>query len=200
MSIKKNVNFLLYFSTIHLLLISCASSPVNDFFGIKMYPLDEQNFQIVDYSAEKGISYKSSPKMNPNLFAWAEIEINTIKVIVQNNTKEKIPLNYNVDEFVLVTNEKSFYLEKGNRIKYTDRSEIKPNSSFEISLELPADYWKTLGGQNNYVDETQLTKDILKGYSKSGTKFNVGKENIKYILIKFGHSATLVLKAVATKS
>ncbi len=182
------------------ILYSCASTnAIDDFFGIKMHPLDEPSFKIISYTPEKGVSYLSNRKMDNRISAWAEVNVNTIKVKVVNNSDSKIPLNYNVDEYVLLTDENSFYLEKGDRQKYFDKSQIEPNSSFEITLELPADYWKTMGSSVNYTDQAKLTKDILKGYAKTGTKLNVVKENIKYILIKFGHTATIVLKPIPEK-
>lgn len=182
------------------LLLSCsAANPIDDFFGIKMYPLDENSFKIISYSPEKGVSYTSNRRMDNRISAWAEVDVNTIRIKVVNNTETEIPLNYNLDEYVLVTDEDSYYLGKGDRQKYFEKSKIKPNASFEITLELPADYWKTAGGFGSYTDRTKLTKDILKGYSKTGTKLNVVKEKIKYILIKFGHNTTILLKSVPEK-
>ena len=182
------------------LLVSCsAANPIDDFFGIKMYPLDENYFKIVSYSPEKGVSYTSNRRMDNKISAWAEVDVNTIKIKIINNSENEIPLNYNLDEYVLVTNEDSYYLEKGDPQKYFEKTKIKPNSSFEITLTLPADYWKTAGGFGSYSDQSKLTKDILKGYSKTGTKLNVNKDNIKYILIKFGHNTTILLKNVPKK-
>jgi hypothetical protein len=179
---------------------SCSSTnAIDDFFGIKMYPLDEASFKIVSYSPEKGVSYLSNRKMDNRISAWAEVDVNTVKVKVLNNSDNEIPLNYNIDEYVLVTDENSYYLEKGDRQKYFEEAKIKPNSSFEITLDLPADYWKNSGTSVNYTDQAKLTKDILKDYSKTGTKLNVVKDNIKYILIKFGHNTTIILKAVPEK-
>jgi len=190
---KNNYKFLLFGLVIILLFTSCgASNPVNDFFGIKMHPLDEESFKIVGYSVKDGISYKNSIMMDPNLSAWAEITVNDVKLIVQNKTNKDIPLNFNVDEYIIITNEKEYILEKGDRIKYDSKRKIKSNSSFEITLGLPVDYWKTSGGSVS-------TSYMLKEYSKVGTNLNVVKKNIKYILIKFGHSATIVLKAVPEK-
>ncbi len=182
------------------LLVSCsAANPIDDFFGIKMYPLDENYFKIVSYSPEKGVSYTSNSRMDNRISAWAKVGVNTIKIKIVNNSENEIPLNYNLDEYVLVTDEDSYYLGKGDRQKYFERSRIKPKSSFEISLELPSEYWKTAGGFGSYSNQTKLTKDILKSYSKVGTKLNVNKDNIKYILIKFGHNTTILLKSVPKK-
>ncbi len=197
MVIKKNVIRLFFFSITLLIFTSCVpSNPVNDFFGIEMHPLDEQGFEIVNYTIEEGINYKSSIMMNPNLFAWAEISLNEVKIIIQNKTEKAIPLNYNIDEYVIVTDEKSYYLSKGERSKYTSKRKIKPNSTFEIGLLMPENYLQTIAATNNYTDQSKMFKNFIRDYSKAGTKLNIVKENIKYILIKFGHSATIVLKAV----
>ncbi len=200
---KSNTNIYSIMFLIFLLFLfnACAATnAIDDFFGIKMHPLDEPSFKIVSYTPEKGVSYLSNRKMDNRISAWAEVSVNTIKIKIINNSKNEIPLNYNIDEYVLVTNEDSYYLEKGDRQKYFEKSQIEPNSSFEITLELPADYWKTMSSSVNYTNQTKLTKDILKGYAKTGTKLNVVKENIKYILIKFGHTATIVLKPIPKKT
>ncbi len=200
---KDNLQFslqiFLLFISIFLFNYCSATNPINDFFGIKMYPAEEKSFKIISYTPEKGVSYTSNRNMNTNIFAWAKINVNTIIIKIINNSKEAIPLNYNIDEYVIVTNEDNYYLEKGDRKNYFDKSQIEPNSSFEITLELPADYWKTMGTSVNYTSQAKLTKDILKEYSKTGTKLNVKKENIKYILVNLAHNITIVLKHVPKK-
>jgi len=194
---KKNILRLFFFSITLLIFNSCVpSNPVNDFFGIEMHPLDEKSFEIVNYTVDDGINYKSSIMMNPNLFAWAEVGLNDVKVIIQNKTDKAIPLNYNIDEYVIVTDEQSYYLSKGERAKYSSKRKIKPNSKFEIALVMPENYLQTIAATNNYTDQTKMFKNFIRDYSKAGAKLNIVKENIKYILIKFGHSATIVLKAV----
>ncbi|MEE9430311.1 MAG: hypothetical protein V3V16_04675 [Melioribacteraceae bacterium] len=199
---KKRERFLKISIYIFLILVitSCGTSnPVNDFFGIKMHPLDEQSFEIVGYSVKDGISYKNSIMMEPKLSAWAEVSINDVKIIIENKTDKEIPLNYNVDDYVIVTDEKEYRLEKGDRIKYTSRRKIKPNSKLELSLGLPTNLMQSLTASNNYTDTDRMFNSVVRDYNKAGTKLDIAKENIKYILIKFGHSATIVLKAVPEK-
>ena len=72
-----------------LLFYSCGSlDPVNDYFGIKMNPEEEESFRIVSYNEEKGIKYQSSMSMDSDVNAWAEIGVEDF--VVPGNRPELI--------------------------------------------------------------------------------------------------------------
>ncbi|MBK7106455.1 MAG: hypothetical protein IPH62_14335 [Ignavibacteriae bacterium] len=173
----------------------CGSlNPINDFFGIHMNIDEEQNFKIVKYNEIDGISYQNSISMDPKINAWSEITSNEIVLKIINNSNQEIPLNYTVDQFILITNEKEYNLGKGERADYISKSIIPVNSSQTFILELPINYTNISQNLSN-KSETELTKEILRDYSKTGNKLNVDKENIKYIIARIG-SSTILLKKV----
>lgn len=184
---------------ISLVLVSCASTnPINDFFGIQMNPEEEQNFQIVKYNETDGVTYQSSRDMDPSISAWAEIGVEDVRIKIVNTSKQSIPMNYNVDQFIIITNEKQYVLEKGKRDKYFSHTSIEPNSDVELFLKLPNDYVTNFNQQFEVSNGTELTKRVIQDYSKLGNQENVNKENIRYILIKLGRRV-LLLKRVPKK-
>jgi len=179
-----------------LFFVSCASTnPINDFFGIQMNPDEEQNFQIVKYNEMNGVTYRSSTNMDPSISAWADIGAEDVRIKIVNASKQSIPMNYNLDQYIIITNEKQYVLEKGKREKYFSHTSIEPNSNVEITLKLPNDYVTNFNQQFEVSDGTQLTKRVIQDYSKVGNQENVNKENIRYILIKLNRRV-LLLKRV----
>ncbi|MCB9209724.1 MAG: hypothetical protein H6610_05415 [Ignavibacteriales bacterium] len=177
---------------ISFLLFGCGSSSnLNDFFGIQMNPTEENNFKIVSYNDTEGIKYQSSVNMNPNINAWAEIGVEKIYFKITNNSNLTIPLNYDSDNFVIITNEKEYYINKGNRYEYFYGNKIDPNSYDEIALKIPSDF------SQDFVkrEGAMLQKDIMGDVSKNWSPNTILKENVKYILLKF-ENIVIVLKKV----
>ena len=178
-----------------LFFVSCASTnPINDFFGIQMNPDEEQNFKIVKYSEKNGVTYQSSRDMDASISAWAEIGAEDVRIKIVNNSKQSIPMNYNLDQYIIITNAKQYVLEKGKREKYFSHTSIEPNSDVELILKLPNDYVTNFNQQFEVSDGTELTKRVIQDYSKVGNQENVNKENIRYILIKLNRRVLLLKK------
>lgn len=189
---EKSVIFLkvkLIFITLLLMLNACSSlKPINDFFGIQMNPSEEQNFRIIHYDEINGVTYKNSLNMNPNINAWAEIRIDDIRIKIVNNSETEIPLNYITDEYVIITNDQDFILDKGDRLKYSQYKNIKANSSVELFLNLPQNFNMDF----TYKYYQNITKHMLQDFDKLGYRKNIFKENTKYILIKLGDRKILL--------
>jgi len=178
-----------------LFFVSCASTnPINDFFGIQMNPDEEQNFKIVKYSEKNGVTYQSSRDMDASISAWAEIGAEDVRIKIVNNSKQSIPMNYNLDQYIIITNAKQYVLEKGKREKYFSHTSIEPNSDVELILKLPNDYVTNFNQQFEVSDGTELTKRVIQDYSKVGNQENVNKDNIRYILIKLNKRVLLLKK------
>ncbi len=190
-----------YFSFFLVLFISglfwnCSSTnPINDFFGIQMNLPEENHFKIISYNEFDGVKYQSTAKMEPAVNAWAEVSVDDIRIKVVNTSPRKIPLNYNLDQFVIITDEKEYILEKGSRIEYFSKASIEPNSEVEFILKLPNDYISDATNRFEFKSGSKLTYDMLRDFSKFGNAVDVNKENIKYIVIKLS-DRTLVLKKV----
>jgi hypothetical protein len=185
----KNISFIILAV---LFSVSCSSfEPVNDFFGIQMNPLDEQSFTIIGYDNNKGIQYQSSAKMDAAINAWAEIGVEDITLKIVNNSPREIPLNYDIDSYVIITNEKDYIVNKGNRYNYFYGNKIEPNSSDEVKLKIPSDFAQDFVKREGAL----LKKDILGDVSKNWSQQSVLRENVKYILIKLS-DITLLLKKV----
>lgn len=175
---------------------SCGSTNlINDFFGIQMNPLQEKYFKIISYNEFDGVKYQSTAKMEPSVNAWAELSVDEVRIKIVNTTPRSIPLNYNLDQYIIITDEKEYVLEKGDRFSYFAKKEIEPNSNIELRLKLPNDYVLDAQERIRYNDATDLTKHMLQEYSKMGKNLNVQKDNIKYIIIKLS-DRTIVLKKV----
>jgi len=65
---------------------------------------------------------------------------------------------------------------------------IQSNSSIELVLELPKDYWKTVSAMQN--------PDYMKDFTKEQSTVMFDKEKIKSIQIKLGYTKTIILKPV----
>ena len=177
-----------------VLQIGCASSQnLNDFFGIEMAEEDADNFKIVSYEPSKGANYYSNSRMNTQLYAWAEVQPQIIKLKVVNMTENEIPFNYNTDQFTLVTEAgDEFILLKGDRIDYPGQDSIMPGKSVEYALELPMNFWQSSGistaseaGPNSY-------KDFWKGENS----LQLVKEKIKVIKVELAGEKTIFMKPV----
>jgi len=166
---------------------------IDDFFGIKM-PLEElEYFKIVAYTESSGISYQSSPNMNPNILAWAGLEGDELRIKLINNTDSAIPLNYDSDQFVIVTKgDKEFICTKGSIITYNNLLEISPFGSVELLLDVPQNYWATVGMKNYQSSNENYVQDIWKGQNT----LVFDKADIKYIRINLGFTTNILLKLV----
>ena len=187
--------FRLALSIIPLLFLThcTSSSAINDFFGIKMNPAEIDYFRIVAYTESSGISYQSTANMEPNVFAWANIEGGILRLRLINNSQESIKLNFDSDQYIIVSNDnKEIVCLNENIISYNNRSPIQPNNSVELLLELPQNYWETIGMKNTQSSNENYTTDVWKGQNT----IVVEKEKIKYIKIILGFSETLILKPV----
>ncbi len=177
-----------------LFLTNCSSSSaINDFFGIKMNPAEVNYFRIVAYTESSGISYQSTANMDPNVFAWANIEGGVLRLKLINNSQNPIKLNYDSDQYIIVSNNnKEITCLNGNIISYNNYSPIQPNNSVELLLELPQNYWETVGMKNIQSANENYTTDVWKGQNT----IVVDKEKVKLIKIILGFSETIILKPV----
>ncbi len=175
-------------------LISCSPlNPVNDFFGIHMNLDEESSFQIVSYNDVDGITYKNSINMNPKINAWAEISTKEITVKIVNNSNVNLPLSYTTDQFILITNENEYVLGKGEREDYISKNSISANSSQTFYLELPIDY-SNISLSPSQKNLTELTREVIRDYSKSGSSLNISKENVVFVVVKIGSTSILLKK------
>jgi len=185
------------FLTLTILLGSCASQrPLNDFFGIRMNPADEAYFIIHGYSEHNGVYYESTSAMNPLIYAWAQLGTNDIRIKIINNSKQSIPSSYNQDNFMIVLSDgNTFVLSKGDPLDFPGDKTLFPNTSLELRLELPSDFWETIGMK----DPQSYTADYMKKFWRGENKLNVIKENIQKIVVELGKKYTIVLKPVLKK-
>jgi len=174
--------------------VKCSSSSaINDFFGIKMSSSEIDYFKIVGYTETSGISYRSSPNMNPNIYAWAGLEGDILRIKLVNNSNTPLPLNYDSDQYIIVNkDDKKFICNKGNIITYNNMSPLAPNSSVELLLELPQNYWETVGMRNSQSSNENYTHDIWKGQNT----LVINKKDVKQIVIKLGFTTNIILKPV----
>jgi len=172
----------------------CSSSnAVNDYFGIKMHPTEADKFVIKAYTERTGISYSSTTNMNPNIFAWGEFGQDYFKIIIVNNSANPIPLSYDMDQYTLVMNDGEEYVfTKGDRFNYTTNNPLEPNTSFELSLDLPQSFWQTVGTKNAQSDKAIYTADFWTGHNT----LSLEKERVKYIQIKLSLTTDIILKPV----
>lgn len=191
----KKIILILFYSALGLFFTNCtATTAVDDFFGIKMNPSEINYFRIVAYTESSGISYQSTANMDPNIFAWANIEGNYIRIKLVNNSAIPLTLNYDRDQYILINNENQEMLcLNGNIITYSNLSPVQPNNSIELLLEFPQDYWSTIGIKNTQSSNSNYTHDVWKGQNT----IVVEKESIKYIKIILGFTTTIILKPVS---
>lgn len=176
------------------IIAGCSSSgAVNDYFGIEMHPSEVDRFVIKAYTERTGISYSSTPNMNPNLFAWGEFGHDYFKIILVNNSAIPVTLSYDMDQYTLVLNNGEEYIfTKGNRFTYNSNDPLEPNSSVEFSLDLPQNFWETVGTQNVQSTNTSYTTDFWTGQNT----LNFEKEEVKYIQVKLSLTTDIILKRV----
>lgn len=184
----------LLFLVILFVFVQCSSSTaINDFFGIKMPPNESDYFQIVAYTESSGISYKSSPNMDPDIFAWGGLEGQTLRIKLGNKSNSPLNLNYGSDQFIIVTNDNTEYVcEKGNINTYNNLSPIREQNMVELLLELPQSYIDKVGMTSVQASGDNPTHDIWKGQYSLG----LGIRDVKYIKIILGFSTNILLKPV----
>lgn len=190
----KRIIELLLLSIFLLSFVQCTSSTaINDFFGIKMPPNESDYFKIVAYTESSGISYQSSPNMEPNIFAWAGLEGDILRVKLVNNSVAPVNLSYDSDQFIIVTKDNTeFICIKGNIISYNNMSPINEHNSVELLLELPQNYWDTVGMKSSQSSNENYTHDIWKGQNT----LVINMEDVKYIKINLGFTTNIILKPV----
>ena len=178
------------------LLSACGSlNPINDYFGIQMNPSEEDSFRIISYSPYEGIKYLSSPSMDANIIAWAEIGVEDITLNIINNSKREINLDFFSDQYFIITDQKEYKLSKSSVANYFPESVIFPDNSIEVILEIPADYSQDFEKRKGAI----LNKDIMGDFSKNWSLSDIIKGNIKFILLRID-DITLVLKEVPKES
>lgn len=180
---------------------ACAQQPLNDFFGITMNPENSSGFIIKDYSEQTGVQYISAQTMNTNLFAWAEIGVNTMKIKVVNNSDEDVLMDYHLDRFTLVNkNHEEFTLYKGDEYHYPSKNRIKPYTSVEFLLEYPLDFWQSVGMKPSIgwtgKEEKPAFGNYLLEFWKGQNQLRFDKDDIVLLTVKLGGEATIVLKPV----
>lgn len=196
MNSKEKIKILFLVLGVMIIMFACGPlNPINDFFGIQMNPTEEANFIIVDYNDIDGVTYKNSINMNPKINAWVEISTNEITLKVINNSDETIPLNYIGDQFIIITDEQEYMMGKGERAEYFKKGMIAPGGSEIFNLELPQNFGSISTNDGGYVEQTQVTKNVMRNFSKTEGKLNIMKDNIQYIIAKFG-KISIVLKKV----
>ncbi len=175
-------------------IVSCsATTAINDFFGIKMPPNESDYFKIVAYSESSGISYQSTPNMDPNIFAWAGLEGDVLRVKLVNKSDTPINLNFDSDQYIIVTNDNEEYIcIKGDIITYSNLSPINKQNSVELLLELPQNYWDTVGMKKTQSSRENYTHDVWKGQNTLVLEM----KDVKYIKINLGFTTNIVLKPV----
>lgn len=179
-----------------LFTFSCAPRVLNDFFGIEMDPAHARDFKIVSYSDEGGARYRSDLSMNPLIYAYAGLGPNSITLKVVNTDTTPVKTSYNLDRFILVTKTgEEYHLLKGNPENYPDIGEIAPGQSVEYHLELPSNFWATIGMTKPDAESANYTKEFWKG--ENNLRFV--KENIRYIEVVLGGETTFVLKPIMKK-
>jgi hypothetical protein len=131
--------------------------------------------------------------MNTQLYAWAEVEPQIIKIKIVNLTNLNVPINYNVDQFtVFTTDDKEYILIKGDRITYPSEEYIAPHQSVEYSLEIPMIFWQTVGLTNPNATDANYVLDFWKGENS----LQIVKEKIRMIKVSLGGKTTLIMKPV----
>jgi len=179
-----------------LFIIGCDSSAklaLNDFFGIQM-PLEEQKyFKIISYNEAQGIRYQSSPDMNPNIFAWAEIEGRTIQIKINNNSRQALRSDYLNDRFTLTTADgQKFILDKGRQAAYPVNKFIEPRRQATYRFALPAHFWDTVGMRNQQSQTAEYLEEFWTGMDTD----HISRKLIKQIAVTLGGVRHIIMKPV----
>ncbi|MGD9900288.1 MAG: hypothetical protein AB7T22_14285 [Calditrichaceae bacterium] len=178
---------------IMLFLFSCSPNTLNDFFGIKMNAEDSNEFKIVSYTQSEGARYERSSNMNPKIYAYAEFDLQAVIIKVVNTDVYPLTYNYNYDQFIIYTvNDDKMNLIKGSREKYPSKNIIKPNEAAEFKLELPSDFWKTIGMRNPQSHNADYMEEFWKGENSLRNL----KQDIKLIEVRLGDETVLILKPI----
>lgn len=173
--------------------IACAPVTVDDFFGIAMKPENAEAFQIVSYSAAEGVQYRSSPEMNTAIYAYAEFRENYLLIKITNMDTYPLQLSFDRDEYVIKTTENEEYkLLKGDPFKYASVGNISPKKSVELNLELPSNFWATVGMKNPQAQTAAYTEDFWKGENS----LNLAREEVDNITLTLGGNTILLLKPI----
>ena len=177
---------------ISALMVTCSPKVINDFFGIAMNPEYVDEFQIISYSVE-GVNYRSNDQMNPLVYAYAELQINSVLIKIVNMDTLPIHLDYNYDEYILhtITDEK-YQLLKGDNKIYTSIGDIGYKESVELTLEMPSDFFQTIGIKN----PQSLLADYTEEYWEGENRLNFAREEINDIEVILGKSVVLILKPI----
>ena len=197
-NMKKTIKFpvilMLLFCVKIVYYIGCAASQnLNDFFGIEMDESEADQFRIVSYEKDRGANYYSNSQMNTQLYAWAEVEPQIIRIKIVNLTNLNIPINYNMDQFtVFTTDDKEYILIKGDRIAYPSEEYIAPHQSVEYSLEIPMKFWQTVGLTNPNATDANYVLDFWKGENS----LQIVKGKVRMIKVFLGGKTTLIMKPV----
>lgn len=181
---------LLIITTSLFFLSACSSSlAINDFFGIEMPPSEVNYFKIVGYTESSGISYQSTGNMNPDLYAWANLEGTNIRIRITNNSNEPVEINCNKDQYLLEeTDGKEIILDKGNPLDYENLNPLTPQSSIEFILELPKESLKSL----NIDQNAKYLNDMAREHNTSFYDIT----RIKNLQVKLGYTKMIILKPV----
>ena len=185
---RPSVLYILFTITI----FSCTPPPpMNDFFGIKMDLTDVNRFKIQSYSKEYGATYNGTANMKPQIYAYAELIGNQIIIKIVNDSDKPLVSSYGTDQFILHTKEnKEFLLKKGKITSYPGDGRINPSSSNEYLLELPSDYWRTVGMTEPNAGDAEYHGKFWTGLNQ----IKLLKEDIKFVEVKLGEETIIVLK------
>lgn len=184
--------FSLLFTSI-LLITSCSSlNPVNDFFGIEMPEEEYHNFKIRAYTEETGITYYSNNKMNPNLYAWAEVESKNLRIVIYNATDETINLNRNEDQYTLRLADERDVLLPLDMIKlHRYPVYINPGTSVEIFLQLPQTFWTNV----EKIIPGNRDEQNLRQYDEN-SPINFDMNSISFVKVELKAGKIIYLKSV----
>ena len=131
-----------------LILSGCATNVASKYYyGISMNSVkDAKDFKIISGLQEEVKYYKNDRTMNPDIYAWAEIQngwFSLFIVSVTNNSNNPIATNYFTDDFELVDNDgRTFKLEKYDISLYPKVSYINPGETVKFPITTPFDYEK----------------------------------------------------------
>ena len=167
-------------------------APLNDFFGVKMPVNEADKFKIISYSEEDGATYQGSLKMDTDIYGYAEVRGKMLQLKIINESEETIISNFITDQTVVFTKDnKKYLLNKGEPTSYPNQS-IKPNSSKEIMLEFPYDFWKTVG----MTDPNSYDADYRDEFWTGLNQIDLVKNNIEKIKVLLGGKITIILKPI----
>jgi len=158
-----------------------------------MNPDDVKNFKIISYSEKGGASYHGSLKMDEKIFAYAELRGKVFIIKVVNESDQPVKTNFNTDHFSFLTaDNKNFVLKKGRVEDYHTNSQIEPNASREYSLQLPSNFWSTVGMKDANSMDANYRTEFWTGLNQ----LRLLKKDIVLLTVRLGGETTLILKPV----